>query len=238
MPVPDAQRAQNEVPASEPPPAALASEPGRRGRRRPWYRRSRRHFGALLVASAIGGVLAGQAYLSFADDRLERPARPAAASRTVAGVTAYPVGDRSAPVVVTGDSLTGELLSTEDLRGDVVVLNVWGSWCAPCREEAPVLAATSQRLADRGVSFVGINVRDNTAAALAFEKSFGIDYPSLADVDGQALLRLNQYVPANAVPVTLVLDRQGRVAARIIGVLTATSLASALDPVIDEVGKD
>lgn len=234
MPAPDAQRAQDEVPASEPPRPAVAGDPGRRGRR-PWYRRSWRHFGALLVAGAIGGVLAGQAYLSFDDDRIERPA---AASRTMAGVTAYPVGDRSAPVVVTGDSLTGEVLSTEDLRGDVVVLNVWGSWCAPCREEAPVLAATSQRLADRGVSFLGINVRDNTAAALAFEKRFGIDYPSIADVDGQALLSLNQFVPANAVPVTLVLDRQGRVAARIIGVLTATSLASALDPVIDETGKD
>lgn len=234
MPAPDAQRAQDEVPASEPPRPVVAGDPGRRGRR-PWYRRSWRHFGALLVAGAIGGVLAGQAYLSFDDDRIERPA---AASRTMAGVTAYPVGDRSAPVVVTGDSLTGEVLSTEDLRGDVVVLNVWGSWCAPCREEAPVLAATSQRLADRGVSFLGINVRDNTAAALAFEKRFGIDYPSIADVDGQALLSLNQFVPANAVPVTLVLDRQGRVAARIIGVLTATSLASALDPVIDETGKD
>lgn len=234
MPAPDAQRAQDEVPASEPPRPAVAGDPGRRGRP-PWYRRSWRHFGALLVAGAIGGVLAGQAYLSFDDDRIERPA---AASRTMAGVTAYPVGDRSAPVVVTGDSLTGEVLSTEDLRGDVVVLNVWGSWCAPCREEAPVLAATSQRLADRGVSFLGINVRDNTAAALAFEKRFGIDYPSIADVDGQALLSLNQFVPANAVPVTLVLDRQGRVAARIIGVLTATSLASALDPVIDETGKD
>lgn len=234
MPAPDAQRAQDEAPASEPARPAVASDPGSRGRR-PWYRRSWRHFGALLVAGAIGGVLAGQAYLSFDDDRIERPA---AASRTMAGVTAYPVGDRSAPVVVTGDSLTGEVLSTEDLRGDVVVLNVWGSWCAPCREEAPVLAATSQRLADRGVSFLGINVRDNTAAALAFEKRFGIDYPSIADVDGQALLSLNQYVPANAVPVTLVLDRQGRVAARIIGVLTATSLASALDTVIDETGKD
>jgi thiol-disulfide isomerase/thioredoxin len=236
MPAPDAQCAPDEVPAFEPPRPAVASDPGGRGR--PWYRRSWRQFGALLVAGAIGGVLAGQVYLSFDDDRLRLPDRPAAASQTMPGVTTYPVVDRSAPVVVTGDSLTGELLSTEDLRGDVVVLNVWGSWCAPCREEAPVLAATSRRLADRGVSFLGINVRDNTAAALAFEKRFGIDYPSIADVDGQALLSLNQYVPANAVPVTLVLDRQGRVAARIIGVLTATSLADALDPVIDETGKD
>lgn len=237
MPAPDAQRAQDEAPASEPARPAVASDPGSRGRR-PWYRRSWRHFGALLVAAAVGGVLAGQVYLSFADDRLRLRDRPAAASQTIPGVTTYPVVDRSAPVVVTGDSLTGELVSTEDLRGDVVVLNVWGSWCAPCRDEAPVLAATSQRLADRGVSFVGVNVRDNTAAALAFEKSFGIDYPSIADVDGRALLSLNEYVPVNAVPVTLVLDRHGRVAARIIGVLTATSLASALDTVIDETGKD
>ena len=232
----DAQRAQDEALASEPSQPALAGP--RRGDRSPWYRRSRRHFAALLVAAAVMGVVLGQVYLAVADSGLERPDQSRAVSGTLPGVTEFPIADRGAAVVVRGDSLTGAPLSTEDLRGDVVVLNVWGSWCAPCRDEAPVLSDAAREHADRGVSFLGINVRDNAAAALAFEKRFGIDYPSIADVDGRALLSVNQYVPANAVPVTLLLDRQGRVAARILGVLTAASLSSVLDPLISEDRKD
>ena len=233
MSAPDAPSAHDGLAASDSL-AAATSGGGRRGRDR-WSQRSWWHRIAVLGAAALVGTLAGKVYL--VDDGTDS-AQVRAAIELSTGITRYPVSDRGVPVVVSGESLTGELLSTEGLRGDVVVLNVWGSWCPPCREEAPVLAETSQRLADRGVSFLGINVRDNTAAALAFEESFGINYPSIADVDGQALLSLNRYVPANAVPVTLVLDRQGRVASRIVGVLTATSLASALDPVMNETGKD
>ena len=231
MSTPDARSAQDQVSASEPP-QPVGGRRQRARRPRSWWHRS-----SILVAASVVGLLAGKVYLGVAEEGTD-PTRLRAASEVRTGITRYPVAERGAPVLVAGDSLTGERLSTEDLRGDVVVLNVWGSWCPPCREEAPVLAETSRRLADRGVSFLGINVRDNTAAALAFEKRFGIDYPSIADVDGQALLSLNQYVPANAVPVTLVLDRHGRVAARILGVLTAPSFAKALDPVINEDGRD
>ena len=89
---------------------------------------------------------------------------------------------------------------------------------------APILAQASRDYAAQGVSFVGINVRDNEAAAEAFEDRYRIPYPSIADFDGRTLLELNEYVPASAVPVTLVLDRQGRVAARVLGELRKATL--------------
>ena len=94
----------------------------------------------------------------------------------------------------------------------------------------------SQAAAGKGVFFLGINVRDNQAAAKAFEDRHGISYPSIADLDGRTLLPLNDYVPANAVPVTVVLDTEGRVAARVIGVLEKSTLTALLDQVLSEGG--
>ncbi len=144
-------------------------------------------------------------------------------------VSEFPAADRGAAVALAGTTLTGEHLDVAHLRGKVVVVNVWGSWCAPCRTEAPVLAALSRSYADRGVAFVGVNVKDNRAAALAFERSYGIAYPSIEDPDGRAVLALSQYVPASAVPVTLVLDTEGRVAARVLGAVREATLRALLD---------
>lgn len=149
-------------------------------------------------------------------------------------VTEYPVADRGEPVELSGGTLTGDDLDVADLRGDVVVVNVWGSWCGPCRIEAPVLAQVSEDYRGRGVSFVGVNVKDNRAAAIAFEEEYGITYPSIEDVDGRAVLALSQYVPASAVPVTLVLDREGRVAARVLGAVREATLTALLDSMLAE----
>lgn len=200
---------------------------------RPWGRR--RRLLVTLALIAVAGVGLGQLYLTVDDSRGQQGGASQQGATTAARtVTEFPPADRGSPVDVTGSTLAGDQFSMEELRGRVVVVNVWGSWCPPCREEAPVLADVSRRYADRGVSFVGVNVRDNPAAARAFERRYGITYPSIEDSAGRALLALNQYIPANAVPVTLVLDRQGRVAARVLGALEKSTLTALLDSVLAE----
>lgn len=142
--------------------------------------------------------------------------------------------ERAEPVDISGVDLDGNPLSLADFRGDVVVVNVWGSWCVPCREEAPMLSALSRELAGRGVSFVGIDVRDNVTAAKAFESRYGITYPSFDDPQARAVLAFQGTVPVQAVPSTIVLDRQGRVAARIIGLAAESTLRTLVDTVLAE----
>ena len=97
------------------------------------------------------------------------------------------------------------------------MLNFWGSWCDPCRAEAPALAALSAHFAGAGVRFLGIDIRDNTASALAFLHNYRISYPSLNDPGDEIALNFQGTVPAQALPDTVVIDRQGRIAARIVG---------------------
>jgi thiol-disulfide isomerase/thioredoxin len=148
-------------------------------------------------------------------------------------ITLVPQGRRQAAVELRGTTLEGVPVDVATYRGKVVVLNVWGSWCPPCRKEAPDLQAASQKLAAQGVQFLGINTNDpDPAQALAFQKSFGVTYPSLADRTGAALLALRGAVAPNAVPTTLVLDTQGRVAARISSATTTTTLTDLVEDVL------
>ena len=145
------------------------------------------------------------------------------------GLTLYP-GDDGIPLPdIDGKTITGETLSLEDLRGHVVVLNVWGSWCAPCRAEAPDLAEISNETAPRGVRFVGIDVRDNPAAGRAFEREFGITFPSFDDQNGLVLASFTGIVPVSAVPSTLVIDRNGIIRGRNIGRVDATTLRGLIE---------
>ena len=204
--------------------------------RRPWYRRTWRRVVLSLVLAAAIGVAAGKAYLAGVDasGRTGSGELSSEVSEVGRAVTEYSPAERGEPVDISGTTLGGDALALDDLRGDVVVINVWGSWCAPCRAEAPILGQASRAYADEGVSFVGINVRDNEAAALAFERRYDIPYPSIADYDGRTLLSVNDYVPMSAVPVTLVLDREGRVAARALGELRKATLTALLDSAITE----
>jgi thiol-disulfide isomerase/thioredoxin len=147
-------------------------------------------------------------------------------------VTIVPAGERAEPVALSGTTLAGDSLDLATLRGRPVVVNVWGSWCGPCIKEAPELQAAYTRLADR-VSFVGINTRDNGAAARAFERTHGITYPSLVD-EGEQLLALRGAVPPAAIPSTLVIDGQGRIAARVSGPVTQTTLVGLVEDVLVE----
>jgi thiol-disulfide isomerase/thioredoxin len=143
--------------------------------------------------------------------------------------TVVPVGQRKEPIDLVGTTLTGDRLDVSTLRGKPVVLNVWGSWCPPCRKEAPDLQAAATELGT-GAAFVGINTRDEAGQALAYERKFKVTYPSLVD-DGDLLLSLRGAVTSQSPPITLVLDAQGRVAARFIGPVTRRTLVGMVNDV-------
>ena len=187
----------------------------------------------VLTAFAVMALLTtGWAFLEVS--RGGDSAAPGSSQKTAEPISEIAVADRGSPVQLSGATLTDDRLDVADLRGQVVVLNVWGSWCVPCRKEAPTLARVSSDYAGRGVRFVGVNIKDNRAAAVAFEQRYGITYPSIEDRDSQAMLALSQYAPAQAVPVTLVLDREGRVASRVIGVVREATLRALLDSTLAE----
>lgn len=149
----------------------------------------------------------------------------------------YRPADRGDPIVLTGDSLDGDPIDLADRRGKVVVVNVWWSACAPCRLETPVLVeAAAEVKAD--ASFLGINIRDNSVEpAQAFMKAYGAGYPSIYDPSGRALLAFAGRISPRTIPTTVLLDRQGRVAATIRGeVPTKLTLTELVEEVAAEDG--
>lgn len=133
-------------------------------------------------------------------------------------ITRLPVKDRKKPAEVSGTALDGSALSLRQYAGKVIVLNVWGSWCVDCREEARDLAGAARELEGEDVAFVGVNTKDSSPdQALAFEKRYGVPYPSFFDPSGRTLLAFHGTLNPSAIPSTVVLDQQGRVAASILG---------------------
>ena len=151
-------------------------------------------------------------------------------------VTIIPPDKRGEPIALAGPTIGGGPLDVAAYRGKVVLINVWGSWCAPCRKEAPYLqAAWDQTRALGDVQFLGLNTKDDAGgAAEAFARRFGITYPSLDDVDGSLLLTFRTTIPPRAIPSTLVLDRQGRVAARVLGDTTRGTFVGLVDQIRSE----
>ncbi|WP_327268689.1 TlpA family protein disulfide reductase [Streptomyces sp. NBC_01218] len=152
------------------------------------------------------------------------------------GISTVPVKERRAAPKLEGTTLKGEALDVADFKGKVVVINVWGSWCGPCRAEAKHFAAVSKGTADQGVQFVGINTRDNQRdAALNFETDMGIPYPSLYDRVGKLILRFPKgTLNPQTIPSTVVIDREGRIAARTLQALDTEQLHKMIDPLIAE----
>lgn len=152
------------------------------------------------------------------------------------GVDTVAKGKRDKAPELSGRTLDGKELSTADFRGKVLVVNVWGSWCAPCRAEAKNLQRVAEKYADQGVQFVGINTRDtSTTAALNFEKEFGVTYPSLYDPTGKQMLRFGKgTLNPQLIPSTLVIDREGRIAARALMALDEETLTGMIKPVLAE----
>ncbi|MEU0166916.1 TlpA disulfide reductase family protein [Streptomyces iakyrus] len=152
------------------------------------------------------------------------------------GIATAAKGERTPAPDLSGKTIAGKTLDVADYKGKVVVLNVWGSWCNPCRAEAKYFSKVSKAYADKGVQFVGINTRDtSTGAALAFEKDWGITYPSLYDPTGRLLLRFKKgTLNPQAIPSTLILDRNGKIAARSLSALSEERLLKMLKPVVAE----
>lgn len=137
--------------------------------------------------------------------------------------------ERGAPVDFAGTAQDGSKIDGAALRGDVVVVNFWYAACGPCRVEAGDLEKVYADNKDSGVAFVGVNTSDLADTAIAFMKQYDVTYPSIIDVtDGAAKIAFSQATPIQATPTTLVLDKQGRVAARIIGPVDGTSILNTL----------
>ncbi len=181
---------------------------------------------ALAVAVASLVALSG-----CAQDTLAEQYRAGSGKNYVAGdgsITEVAIANRGAAINFTGTDLDGKKLSSAELAGKVLVVNFWYAGCAPCRAEAKDLEKVYSQFAAKGVVFIGVNVRDGAETAKTFNESFGITYPSVTDLDGKVQLAFSSAVAPNAVPTTLVLDKQGRVAARILGRVADSTILSTL----------
>ncbi len=152
------------------------------------------------------------------------------------GVDTVPLSGRHAAPNVSGSTLDGGHAALADYQGKIVVLNLWGSWCSPCRAEAKGLEQVYEKYKDQGVQFLGINTRDTSQTnAQQFEQVNGITYPSLYDPDGTQILKFPKgSLNPQSIPTTIVIDRQGRIAARAMKALPSEDLESMLAPILAE----
>lgn len=187
--------------------------------------------GAALLLTGCASATAGAGADSSSGTDRSSGSSATAAERTGA-ITTIPAGQRPTAPDISGKSLDGELLRLSDYRGTVVLLNVWGSWCEPCKAEAPNLARAFEATRERGL---GIDTHDTSVEpAKDFERRYGITYPSFHDPEGRLVLRFKGQLPPQAIPSTAVLDRRGRIAARALKALSEREILGMLNPVITE----
>lgn len=193
---------------------------------------------ALALAAMILPVLLSLAGCS--SDPLADQFREGDNKNYIAGdgtVTEFAAESRPTAKPWGGVTESGAELSSDQLAGVVTVVNFWYAACAPCRAEAPDLAALAEEYADEGVQFVGVNVRDSAETALAFDRRFGINFPSILDAQsGSVMLAFTGVVTPQAVPTTLVIDSEGRIASRVLGRVEKSILGTLIDTVIEERG--
>ena len=174
---------------------------------------------ALIIALLVVGLVARGGSTSI-DDALVAGQRP-------------PAPDITLPVLVSGPGLppVGQKASLSSLKGTAVVLNLWASWCGPCRDEAPILQKAWRRYKGRGALVLGLDLQDLSENALAFLKQYDITYPSLRDGTDASKRDLE----ATGVPETFIIDKQGRIALHITGQVTdIRQISVPLDQVLAE----
>lgn len=147
-------------------------------------------------------------------------------------VTTIKQDDRREVPRLQGDKLGGGSVDTDDYAGQVMVLNTWASWCSPCRAEADDLSEAARQFRD--VAFVGLNVRDNESSAEAFVRTKDVPYPSLVSENGSVLLDFYGLLNVNSLPSTIVVDSDGKVAALVLGEITAGTLSGLIEDVQEE----
>ncbi|NUO98850.1 MAG: TlpA family protein disulfide reductase [Nonomuraea sp.] len=179
----------------------------------------------LLLAALAAGCAGNQSGQPQAGD-----------TRFVAGdgkMQVFETADRKPAPAVEGPTLDGGTTSLAAHKGKVVVLNFWASWCGPCRAEAPVLKEVAAKTKG-GVEFIGVDFKDRQADALAFERTEKTGYPHIFDQPGKVALSFQGTVPPAAIPSTLIIDKQGRIAARALGAVKYTDLMNTVTKVRDE----
>ncbi|MEZ7905097.1 MAG: TlpA disulfide reductase family protein [Aquiluna sp.] len=190
-----------------------------------------------ILRTAIGFGLIATLLAGCASDPLADQFRAGDNKNYIAGdgtVTEFALGSRPGFEAFAGTTESGQVLDSSAFEGNVIVMNWWYSACAPCRAEAGDLAMLSVEFED-SVQFVGVNVRDTAETALAFDRNFGIEYPSLIDAQsGQVSLAFTGVVSPQAVPTTIVIDRDGKVASRILGRIEASILRTLIQTVVDQ----
>ena len=193
------------------------------------------------VAIALVIFIVGSLALSLAgctSDPLADQFRSGDSKNYIAGdgtVTEFDSTQRPTFLPFTGETESGQMLDSKALEGQVVVMNWWYSACAPCRAEAPELQALYEEFQDQGVQFIGVNVRDTAETALAFDRKFDISFPSIIDAQSGAVsLAFQGVVSPQAVPTTLVIDKQGKVASRILGRIDSSILKTLIETVVAE----
>ena len=185
----------------------------------------------VVIASVLCALaLAGCSPMYAATPVVTLPAGTASPDARV-GTTIIPAAERTETIVIAGAAADGTELSTAQWGGDIVVVNAWASWCPPCIEELPLLASAAESYADRGVTFLGLNSLDDPIAAASLLGSS--PYRSIDDRDGDIIATIPG-VPPRSLPSTVILDRQGRIAARIIGPVKPGQLESTLDSLLGE----
>ncbi len=169
---------------------------------------------ALVLSACIGGIedtgddgfISGSGEITFVDPGKRQPAPE-----------------------LSGIDLDGNEFSTADLRGKVLVVNLWGSWCPPCRKEAPALKQVADELADQNVQFVGLLAKDKASMAKAFNAKIGITYPTIDDTAGRNQAAFADSLPSMAIPTTWIIDANGKVAARAMTELSTATLHALVE---------
>lgn len=194
----------------------------------------KRPFAVMMVLASLATVSC-----TSTSDALAEQYRDGSGANYISGdgaITVLAPESRSDSVQFEGDLDTGEFFSSSVYAGSVIVVNFWYAGCPPCRVEAADLESLHQQFLLDGVAFVGVNIFDQAPTALTFANEFGVSYGSIMDVEtGSVRLAFAGQVAPNAVPTTLVLDKQGRVSARISGVITDVDLlANIIEGVLEE----
>ncbi|HEX6760335.1 MAG TPA: TlpA disulfide reductase family protein [Propionibacteriaceae bacterium] len=189
---------------------------------------------AVRTAAALTAILILAACASTGADEPTRSAGQVGYPDVPRNLTRVPPDQRTELPTISGPALgNNQTISTQDFRGKVVVVNVWGSWCPPCRKEAPDLQAASVETKDIA-QFVGITSKDyDPAPAEAFVRSFKITYPSIYDPTGKVLLAFAGELPPSAIPSTMIIDREGRLAVRVLSEVSKITLVDMINDVAD-----
>jgi thiol-disulfide isomerase/thioredoxin len=187
---------------------------------------------AVRIAAVLAATLIVVSCARTGADEQTRSAGQVGYPTVPRNLTRIPPEQRQELPIVSGPALgSNRTISSQDYRGKVVVINVWGSWCPPCRKEAPDLQAASVETKDTS-QFIGITSKDyDPAPAEAFVRSFQITYPSIYDPNGKVLLAFAEELPPSAIPSTMIIDRQGRLAVRVLSEVSKITLVDMINDV-------